>query len=123
MYLLVTGLQSMILAAVAAGLIFGLAGRWDLWNVWVYVGILLALSLFRDLVRYRKSPDLLKERLKPASGEPRRQIVDYFIGRFGAVLAALERSPGSISAVPKSRRSRSLRSLSDLHLRRVDELN
>jgi len=91
MYLLVTGLQSEIFAAVAAGLIFGLAGRWDLWNVWVYVGILLALSLFRDLVRYRKSPDLLKERLKPASGEPRRQIVDYVRGRFGAVLAALER--------------------------------
>ena len=29
MYLLVTGLQSVIFAAVAAGLIFGLAGRWD----------------------------------------------------------------------------------------------
>jgi len=41
MYLLVTGLQSVIFAAVAAWLIFGLAGRWDLWNVWVYVGILL----------------------------------------------------------------------------------
>ena len=37
MYLLVTGLQSVIFAAVAAWLIFGLAGRWDLWNVWVYV--------------------------------------------------------------------------------------
>ena len=68
MYLFVTGLQSVIFAAVAAGLIFGLAGRWDLWNVWVYVGILLALSLFRDLVMYRKSPDLLKERLKTGSG-------------------------------------------------------
>src|SRR3989442_11207389 len=57
-----------LFAAVPAGLIFGLAGRWDLWNVWVYVGILLALSLFRDLVMYRKSPDLFKERFKPASG-------------------------------------------------------
>ena len=80
MYLLLTGLQSVIFAAVAAGLIFGLAGRWDLWNVWVYVGILLALSLFRDLVMYRKSPDLLKERLKPASGGRDGKLVIIFVG-------------------------------------------
>ncbi len=80
MYLFVTGLQSVIFAAVAAGLIFGLAGRWDLWNVWVYVGILLALSLFRDLVMYRKSPDLLKERLKPASGGRDGKLLIIFVG-------------------------------------------
>src|SRR6266487_5834169 len=80
MYLLVTGLQSVIFAAVAAGLIFGLAGRWDSWNVWVYVGILLALSLFRDLVMYRKSPDLLKERLKPASGGRDGKLLIIFVG-------------------------------------------
>jgi protein-S-isoprenylcysteine O-methyltransferase Ste14 len=47
--------------------IFSTAGRWDLWNVWAYVGIVLALSLFRDLAIYRNNPDLLKERIKPAA--------------------------------------------------------
>jgi protein-S-isoprenylcysteine O-methyltransferase Ste14 len=47
--------------------IFSTAGRWDLWNVWAYVGIVLALSLFRDLAIYRNNPDLLKERITPAA--------------------------------------------------------
>jgi protein-S-isoprenylcysteine O-methyltransferase Ste14 len=80
MYLLVTGVQSVIFAAGAAGLIFDLAERWDLWNEWVYVGILLALSLFRDLVMYRKSPDLLKERLKLASGGRDGKLLIIFVG-------------------------------------------
>jgi hypothetical protein len=85
MYLFVTGLQSVIFAAVAGGLIFGLAGRWDLWNVWVYVGILLALSLFRDLVMYRKSPDLLKKRLEPAGGGRDGKLLIIFVGAFSRI--------------------------------------
>src|SRR5438094_8564432 len=90
MYLLLTGLQSVIFAAVAAGLIFGLAGRWDLWNVWVYVGILLALSLFRDLVMPQK-PRLVEGTTQAGEWRTRRQIGDYFRRGFGPVLAALER--------------------------------
>ena len=67
MYLLLNLVAVMILGAVAAGVIFGLAGRWDLWNIWAYVGIFVILSLFQTLVIHRKSPDLLKERFKPAS--------------------------------------------------------
>jgi protein-S-isoprenylcysteine O-methyltransferase Ste14 len=51
---------------VAALVIFSLAGRWDLWNVWAYAGILLVLFSFQDLALYRKNPDLLKERYNPA---------------------------------------------------------
>ncbi len=48
--------------------------------MWVYVGILLALSLFRDVVMDRKSPDLSKERLKPASGGRDGKLLIIFVG-------------------------------------------
>src|SRR5574341_1435484 len=67
MYLLVNLAAVMILGVVAAGVIFGLAGRWDLWNVWAFAGIFVVLSFLQTLVAYRKSPDLLKERFKPAN--------------------------------------------------------
>ena len=53
---------------IAPVVIFGLAGRWDLWNVWAYAGILLVLWSLQTLVLYRESPDLLKERVKPPPG-------------------------------------------------------
>ena len=67
MYLLLNLVIFMILGGVAAGVILGLAGRWDLWNIWAYVGILVIWLSFLTLVDYRISPDLLKERLKPAA--------------------------------------------------------
>jgi protein-S-isoprenylcysteine O-methyltransferase Ste14 len=70
MYLLVALAQVTLYGAiggvVAAGVIFGLAGRWDLWNVWVYAGIFVVFFSFQDLALYRKNPNLLKERFKPA---------------------------------------------------------
>ena len=64
---LVYDLQIGIIAPV---LIFGLAGRWDLWNIWAYGGIFVALFFFQALVIYRKSPDLLKERMQPPTLQP-----------------------------------------------------
>jgi len=55
---------------VAPIVIFGLAGRWDLWNVWVYGGMFVVLFFFQALVVYRKTPDLLKERMKPPALRP-----------------------------------------------------
>jgi hypothetical protein len=49
-------------------LFFSLAGRWDLWYVWAYVGILAILFSFNLLWLYFRDPDLLKERMKPPSG-------------------------------------------------------
>jgi len=46
---------------VAPIVIFGLAGRWDLWNVWTYAGIFVVLFSFLILALYRKKPDSLKE--------------------------------------------------------------
>ncbi len=67
-YLLVTLVGSTVFfGVVPAAVIFILAGRWDLWNVWAYVGIFVVLLSFQTLAQYRKSPDLLKERLRPAS--------------------------------------------------------
>jgi hypothetical protein len=66
-FLVLTLVQTVIFGLLSAGVIFSTAGRWDLWNVWAYVGILVGLFLFRDLAMYRISPDLLKERIKPAA--------------------------------------------------------
>jgi protein-S-isoprenylcysteine O-methyltransferase Ste14 len=63
---------------VAAVVIFSLAGRWDLWNVWVYAGIFVVVFSFQDLALYRKNPDLLKERYKPATAG--RGHVLVFVG-------------------------------------------
>jgi protein-S-isoprenylcysteine O-methyltransferase Ste14 len=62
-----TLVQTVVFGVLVAGVIFGTAGRLDLWNVWAYVGILIGVFLFRDLAMYRISPDLLKERIKPAA--------------------------------------------------------
>jgi protein-S-isoprenylcysteine O-methyltransferase Ste14 len=67
MYLLLNLVAVMILGVVSAGVIFVLAGRWDVWNVWAYAGIFVVSGFFQTLAIYRKSPDLLKERLKPAA--------------------------------------------------------
>src|SRR6266540_2812261 len=55
--------------AVSAAAICGLAGRWDLWNVWAYTGTLAVFVLLLTVGTYRARPDLLQERLKPATRE------------------------------------------------------
>jgi protein-S-isoprenylcysteine O-methyltransferase Ste14 len=67
-YLLLNLVVALILSVIAAVVISGLAGHWDWWNVWAYAGILLVLWSLQTLVLYRKSPDLLKERVKPPPG-------------------------------------------------------
>ena len=66
MYLLLELLEHVVGFGVLAPIvIFSLAGRWDLWNVWAYAGIVTGLLLFRTLGIYRISPDLLTERIRP----------------------------------------------------------
>jgi protein-S-isoprenylcysteine O-methyltransferase Ste14 len=68
-YLLVNLVGSLaFFAGLAAVLIFGLAGRLDLWNVWTYLGIVVVALSFQNLAVYRKNPDVLKERMKPGTG-------------------------------------------------------
>jgi protein-S-isoprenylcysteine O-methyltransferase Ste14 len=68
MYLLLNLVAFVILGLVPAMVLFILAGRWDLWNVWVTVAIFVVSGFFATLGTYRTSPDLLKERFKPAGG-------------------------------------------------------
>lgn len=68
MYLLVTLVQTIVFFGVApAVVIFILAGRWDLWNVWAYAGVAVAVQSFQTLALQRVSPSLLKERVKPTN--------------------------------------------------------
>ncbi len=68
MYLLATLFQTIVFFGLApAVVIFILAGRWDLWNVWAYAAIAVAVQSFQALALQRMSPDLLKERVKPTN--------------------------------------------------------
>src|SRR6266498_3173895 len=64
-YLLQRWVAFLILGGVAAEVIFGLAGRWDLWNVWVYAGLFVVLLCLAALAEYRTNPDLLREGSEP----------------------------------------------------------
>jgi protein-S-isoprenylcysteine O-methyltransferase Ste14 len=67
MYLLITLVQSIVFFGLApAAVIFLLAGRWDLWNVWAYAGISITAWSFQTLAMQRLSPGLLKERVQPS---------------------------------------------------------
>jgi protein-S-isoprenylcysteine O-methyltransferase Ste14 len=65
MYLLLNLVAMVVFLGVIATMIFSLAGRWDVWNVWAYAGIVTVVFLFMTLGTYRISPDLLKERIRP----------------------------------------------------------
>jgi protein-S-isoprenylcysteine O-methyltransferase Ste14 len=68
MYLLVTLVQSIVFFGLApAVVIFLLAGRWDLWNVWTYAVIAIVVQSFQAVALARLSPGLLKERVKPST--------------------------------------------------------
>src|SRR5215510_12026511 len=49
-------------------LVFSLAGRWDLWYIWVYAGILAVLFSVNLATLQFKNLDLLKERMKLPNG-------------------------------------------------------
>jgi protein-S-isoprenylcysteine O-methyltransferase Ste14 len=62
-------LAPFLFPVIVTGAVFGLAGRWDVWNVWAYVGMLVGLFFFVILVVYRNNPDLLREQMKPSGPE------------------------------------------------------
>jgi protein-S-isoprenylcysteine O-methyltransferase Ste14 len=61
----------MILGGIAAGVMFGLAGRWDLWNIWIYVVLLVVMVTLAD---YRRSPEMMKRT------DPGRKSRSIFLG-------------------------------------------
>jgi len=68
MYLLITLIQTIVFFGLAPAIvIFILAGRWDLWNVWAYAGVSIVVWSFQAVAMHRVSPDLLKERVKPSN--------------------------------------------------------
>lgn len=69
--LLINLLAFLILGGIAAGVMFGLAGRWDLWNIWAYVVLLIILVTLAD---YRRSPEMMKRT------DPGRKSRSVFLG-------------------------------------------
>jgi protein-S-isoprenylcysteine O-methyltransferase Ste14 len=61
--------SNIVSIALPPVLVCSLAGRWDLWYVWAYAGILCILFVFNLLALQSRHPDLLKERMKPPSGK------------------------------------------------------
>jgi|GEM_PF-3174151 Putative protein-S-isoprenylcysteine methyltransferase len=81
----------MFQGVLPAVLIFILAGRWDLWNVWAYVGTSVVSPSVQTLIIYRKSADLLKDCMKPPASERVRLTAESaFIG------LSIVRHPGYI---------------------------
>jgi protein-S-isoprenylcysteine O-methyltransferase Ste14 len=93
MYLLLNLLASIVVPGVIpVTVIFGLAGRWDLWNVWSYAGISVLSLILQTLVIYRRSPDLLKARMTDGGGRVRLRADRAFIvlSLFQWILAGLD---------------------------------
>jgi protein-S-isoprenylcysteine O-methyltransferase Ste14 len=68
MSLLVNLVLSALLVVIPAGLLFILAGTWDIWYIWATAGIAALSFLVQTLALSRKSPDVVKDRMKLASG-------------------------------------------------------
>jgi protein-S-isoprenylcysteine O-methyltransferase Ste14 len=68
MYLVLNLVLALIVGLVPAVALCALAGRWDLWTVWVTAGIFIAWTTFQTLAFYRRGPALLKERSKLGTG-------------------------------------------------------
>jgi len=87
MNLLVALVSVIVSVALPPVLFFSFAGRWNLWYVWAYAGILAILFSFNLLALYLKSPDLLQERMKLPSGRA------YWTGPIIPAIALLLQPP------------------------------
>lgn len=93
-------LRMLLPTALLAAVLFGPAGRLDLWNFWAYLGLMFGLAASTYTGLARKSPDLVRERMKPPSDQDRatrRLIALPFTAHL--VLAGLDARFGW-SAVP-----------------------
>jgi protein-S-isoprenylcysteine O-methyltransferase Ste14 len=87
--LLNLALTTLFFGLIPAGLIFGLSGRLDLWNVWAYLAIGVGLFTYQTLVLYAKSPEVLKERFETVtSGSQGR--VKWTVGRASSALSIVQ---------------------------------
>ena len=61
---------SLLSYAMLAGILFGLAGRWDLPWFWLTLATFAGSHLVTIAVVIRDDPELARERMKPGAGEP-----------------------------------------------------
>jgi len=75
---------TVIFYAVLAGTLFGSAGTLGLPMFWAYISEMTAFSLLTLILVHRRSPDLIRERMRPGEGEQ-----DKVTLRSGMLLFAL----------------------------------
>jgi len=87
-------LTTVLFGVIPVALFFGLAGRWDLWNVWAVIGITFILFAFQAVTLYFKDPDLLREQARPAGhelpGRRRLQILSFMMSFLSVCIAGLD---------------------------------
>jgi len=81
-----------ILLVGLSGLLFGSAGRVDIWNFWAYIGLTIVGMAFAIFVVMRTDPTLLQERIRPGPGGKDPNLRKYAAVAFAAlwVIAGLD---------------------------------
>ena len=88
---------------IVLGLLFGLAGRWDYWQAWVYTFLLLVVLVLMGTV-LSPNKELMEERLNPKEGVKSWDKVYYALSTplyfVGLALAGLDARFGWTVSMP-----------------------
>ena len=97
MYLFWAWVSTIVSIALPPVLVFSLAGRWDLWYVWAYIGLLVVLVTLAD---YRRSSDTSKADSGRAQRRPSRAFFGLSLLQW--IIVGLDQRFGWSDVIPTS---------------------